>query len=138
MKDKNGFTLVEILAVIVLISLILGLGIPSVIKLSKNMNKRASKTKIELVEEAALLWGNNNKSLLRKNECDIDGSGYDCYKVSIKSLIENEYLNSEKAEEIYYLSPTDNSDISHNCVYVYKKNNRIYAKYSETDIDCNE
>ena len=138
MKDKNGFTLVEILAVIVLISLILGLGIPSVIKLSKNMNKRASKTKIELVEEAALLWGNNNKSLLRKNKCNIEGSNYDCYKVSIKSLIENEYLNSEKAEEIYYLSPTDNIDISHNCVYVYKKNNRVYAKYSETDIDCNE
>ena len=44
MKRKNGFTLTELLATIVIIALLLGLGVPGVMKVSDSMKKRAYNT----------------------------------------------------------------------------------------------
>ena len=112
--NNKGFTLVEILSVIVLISLIFGLGVAGVSKLRDNSNKRSLNTKINLIESAAQIWGNNNKTLLKNTTCEIDGETYDCYKVSVETLIEEDILDSEKIGQIAYSNP------------VYKKNNRVY------------
>ena len=138
-SSKKGFTLVEILVVIVLISLILGLGIPGIMKLSENSKKRTYKQKVSLIESAGVAWGNNNKTLLKSTTCDIDGIEYDCYKVSVERLIEDDYLNSEKNGEIAYSDPTDNTkSLIDNCVFIYKKNNRVYSKFSEKPCEIGE
>ena len=67
--NKKGFTLIEILVVIALIGLIFGLGVPGIIKLKENMNKRSLNSKIALVESSAVLWGNDNKTLLWRKWC---------------------------------------------------------------------
>jgi len=61
MKNKKGFTLIEILVVIVLVALLLGIGIPGVMKISQNMKKRSLNTKLDLVEQAAILYGQDIK-----------------------------------------------------------------------------
>ena len=127
MKFKKGFTLVEILVVIVLISLILGLGIPGIMKLNENAKKRSYNTKVDMIESAAVVWGNNNKTLLKATNCEIDSQNYDCYKISVAKLIEDEYLNSEEIGKIIYNNPETDDTLLNNCVYVYKKNNRVYA-----------
>ena len=135
--NKKGFTLVEILVVIALIGLILGLGVPGIMKLSENSKKRTYKQKVSLIESAGVAWGNNNKTLLKSTTCDIDGIEYDCYKVSVERLIEDDYLNSEKNGEIAYSDPTDNTkSLIHNCVFIYKKNNRVYSKFSDEKYEC--
>ena len=60
MKNNKGLTLVELLAVIVLISLLLGLGIPGINRIRQNMNKKALNTKTSLIEQAGVLWGQVN------------------------------------------------------------------------------
>ena len=55
--NKKGFTLVEILATIVLIGLLFGLAVPGVNRIRDNMNKKALNTKIQLIEQAGVLWG---------------------------------------------------------------------------------
>ena len=132
MINKKGFTLVEILVVIVLISLILGLGIPGIMKLNENANKRSLNSKIELIENAGVLWGNDNKALLKATNCEIDSQNYDCYQISLEKLIEEDYYPSEKNDAPYVSNPVDKTAITSNCVYVYKKNNRVYAKYINT------
>lgn len=155
MMNKKGFTLVEILSVIVLISLLLGLGIPGISRISKNMKERSYKTKVNLIEQAAVLWGQDNKTRLqetpnceiKKNENNSAGE-YNCKKITINELIDNDYLeaDSDKVKtntdvsgneynKYEYFDPRNNSDISEECVYVYKKNNRVYAYYGE-DTDC--
>lgn len=131
MKNKKGFTLVEVLAVIVLISLIFGLGAAGLSKLRENSNKRTLNTKINLIESSAQIWGNNNKVLLKNDICNIDGEEYDCYKVPVKTLIEEDILESDKIGDVVFTNPIDNSSMIDNCVYVYKKNNRVYSYYQK-------
>jgi len=130
MKNKKGFTLIEILVVIVLVALLLGIGIPGVMKISQNMKKRSLNTKLDLVEQAAILYGQDNKTLLQNDEnCKTPDGNVPCKKVSINDLIENDYLSSDNSIG-EYKNPEDDSSMLDKCVYIYKKNNRVYAFYS--------
>lgn len=133
-KNKKGLTLVELLAVIVLISLLLGLGIPGINRIRKNMQEKSLNTKTNLIEQAAVLWGQDNKTLLQAHDnCeDKDGNSVNCYKISIEELIEDDCLDSEDYNEIVYNDPYGESMLN-KCVYVYKKNNRVYAYFSTSN-----
>ena len=135
-KDKKGLTLVELLAVIVLISLLLGLGIPGINRIRQNMSKKSLNTKVKLIEQAAVLWGQDNKTMLQKDDCsDVDNENKKCYQIKIEELITEDYLESESYNEIIYTNPETNKDmIEKNCyVRVYKKNNRVYAMFDAKD-----
>lgn len=134
MKNSNGFTLVELLSVIVLIGLLIGIGIPGINKISDNMNRKSLEKKISLVESSAILWGQDNKALLQKeSNCTTDEGFYSCYKITIKELIEEDYLDSEnnKASDPVYNNPlTGENLVNASCeVFVYKKNNRVTAYF---------
>lgn len=138
--NNKGFTLVEILATIVLIALLLGLGIPGVMKISENMKKRAYNTKVDLIEQAGILWGQDNKTRLQSNpDCQIKKNNnnsegkYNCKKIKINDLIAEDYLEADADGK--FIDPIDNSDLTDKCVYVYKKNNRVYAYYGK-DTNC--
>ena len=137
--NKKGFTLVEILSVLVLIGLLLGLAIPGINKISSNMKKKSYSKKVSLVESAAELWGQDNKTLLQSSsDCEIKGGEkVSCYKITVGSLIENNYLDSDRNSG-EYISPLDNSDMKNQCVYVYKKNNRVYSYYSKNNNCLND
>lgn len=149
MLNKKGFTLVEILVVIALIGLLFGIGIPGVMKISEKMKERSYKTKVELIEQAGILWGQDNKTRLQTDKCDLDGSNpttntnnygreTKCHILSIESLIKEDYLDADKINEDnsveYY--DGDNNNIKDTCVWVYKKNNRVYAKYGKHCKGC--
>ena len=131
--NNKGFTLVEVLSVIVLIALLFGIGIPGIMKISDNMKIRSYNTKVDLLEQAGELWGQDNQTLLQTNICSIDSKNYRCYKVPIKDLINEDYLESENKSNPEFKNPKDDSSMLDNCVYIYKKNNRVYAKYSTID-----
>ena len=116
--NKKGFTLVELLSVIVLIGLLLGLAIPGINKIRNNVNKKSDKKNIELIESAAVLWGQNNKTLLQKDKCDVDNKNINCYKLNIEELKNNNYLDDEVS-------------INEGCVFVYIEDNRVYGQYDK-------
>ena len=152
MLNKKGFTLVEILVVIALIGLLFGIGIPGVMKISEKMKERSYKTKVELIEQAGILWGQDNKTRLQTDKCDLDndddtgtnGKEATCHIISINELISEDYLDadSDKINEVdekiiyEYFDPITNKNISNTCVWVYKKNNRVYAKYGKHCKGC--
>ena len=57
MKNNKGFTLVEIISVIVLLGLIIGIAVPSVMNASTNVKKKTLQTKVDNIEQAAVLYG---------------------------------------------------------------------------------
>jgi len=129
--NKKGFTLVELLAVIVLVSLLMGLGVVGVSRISKNMKEKAFKEKISLIEQAAVLYGQDNKALLQSSgTCPTDEGVFSCKSITIRELIENDYLESENINELEYKNPKDNTSMLDNKVFIYKKNNRVYANFS--------
>ena len=134
--NKKGFTLVEILAVLVLIGLLLGIAIPGINKISSNMKNKSYNKKVNLIESAAILWGQDNKTRLQANsDCKIDDDkNLSCYKIKVSELLSDNYLDSDNNSGDI-INPIDNKSLTNSCVYVYKENNRVYAKYVKNG-DC--
>ncbi len=63
---KNGFTLVELLAVIVLLAILMVIAIPNAFKMASKVKNKAYTTKIELVEKAGQEFGQANLKLIRE------------------------------------------------------------------------
>ena len=75
MKNK-GFTLVEVLAVIVVIGLLMVLTIPNIMKMSRSTKEKAYLTKIDLIETSARQYA-SNQSVLRELKASSK-----CYKLT--------------------------------------------------------
>lgn len=180
---RNGFTLVEVLAVIVVIGLILVITIPNITKISKQTKMKAYDTKVDLIEHAAVLYGLENKSLIIKGQTPqnqvsstvtivtdnkgkvtslnfnynkaynatetLNSNEYRGNYVLIKDLVEANQLNWDKENQCpnctttnktYYdnvvVNPMDNSIINGCYVYIYYKNNQVYAHF-DRDL-CNQ
>ena len=134
--NRRGFTLVELLSVLVLIGLLLGLAIPGINKISSNMKKKSYSKKVSLVLSAAELWGQDNKTLLQDDICSINEKKMSCKMVTISSLIENNYLDSDKNSG-EYINPVDNSDMKNCKIFIYIENNRVYAELDNSVENCN-
>ena len=58
---KRGFTLVELLIVIVVLGLIMGLAVPSILAVNNSIKENMLDKKIAIIEEAAILLGQDIK-----------------------------------------------------------------------------
>ncbi len=61
--NKKGFTLVELLVVIVIIGILSIIVVPSVMNINKNVNNRLYEEKTENIVSAAVLYANNHEEL---------------------------------------------------------------------------
>ncbi|HPZ23543.1 MAG TPA: prepilin-type N-terminal cleavage/methylation domain-containing protein [Bacilli bacterium] len=120
---KNGFTLIEILAVLVIIGLLLDLTIPNVLKLGNKTKEKAYETKISMIENAAITYGENSKSSLVKSTtvCTpvVDANGeitsmnvgtssattlangtYKCLRVTVDDLVDANTLSWDYKDQV--------------------------------------
>jgi prepilin-type N-terminal cleavage/methylation domain-containing protein len=65
--NKKGFTLVELLAVIVILGIILIIAVPASINISKKVKAKMYSNKIANITKSAVLWGQDNLECLQKN-----------------------------------------------------------------------
>lgn len=98
MKDKKGFTLIEVLAVIVILAVIAGLIIPNIKRYKDKGNKEYyNKLKDNIVLAVKDYYSNHPEELPRGQ---IVGDGNDRVKISatelnVNDLISNNYLTNE-------------------------------------------
>ncbi len=85
-KEKKGFTLTELLVVIVIIAVVAAIAVPSIILINKNINKRLYDNKVEMIEAAAKVYATDNP--------DIFGEQL-TVKIYVGELINNDYLDPE-------------------------------------------
>ena len=127
MSNKSGFTLVEILAVIIILGLLMTIAIPSVNKVSTQVKQKMLNTKAKLAEENLLLWASDNK------KCFI-GSGSNCLTMTCSGTATRTcnvtYGNMAAYGLIDYdegtnvINPVDKSSIN---------NKKITIKYNTTN-----
>ena len=117
---KEGFTLVELLAVIVILAVLLLLVTPSLFNSAKASREKSFKTKIGLIETSAIMYGQDNyRTIINGVNENKPGyaltDGFNTQTLEVRDLIP-EYLTKDIEEgqtlngKIYYIQdPRDNS-----------------------------
>ena len=132
MKNK-GFTLVEILAVIVILGLLVTFAVPNIIKTAKKSKDNMFENKVGMIEKAAELY-------IEDNHDSVESGAVKTIKVS--DLLEYNYLKKEKKdceigtdciEDIRDGSSMDNKKI---CLCVIDK--RPKAVFIDNSNACND
>ncbi len=128
MKNKKGFTLVELLAVIVILGLIAVIAIPNSMQVSDSVKKNLYCEKVDLLLSDAKRFGNDHLGVLRQ------AGAQNCYiSVTVDYLIGKGVIKKEQETTPYITNPYDNSAMDGVEIGIYYHNKRAYAFYVETN-----
>ncbi len=120
MKREQGFTLVELIAVIVVLAVLTIIVVPIVIKQVTSSKNNLYLKQVDLIEKASQSWGNENGNLL-------PGTAEEFVYLSIDELNEGGYIDRDNVKD-----PRDGSRMNGCVVISYSElyHQNIY-KYKE-------
>lgn len=95
-KNNKGFTLVELLVVLVILTVIMAIAIPSITSTLERSKEKEKNSKIKLIESAAEIYVDKNK-----NNFPSDG------KVLVQTLVKNGELTSEEVKDPFTNAPIE-------------------------------
>ncbi|UOQ86162.1 prepilin-type N-terminal cleavage/methylation domain-containing protein [Gracilibacillus salinarum] len=96
-KEEKGFTLVELLAVIVILAIIVAIAVPAVGNIIDRAEEGANEAEAELVENAARLAFLAAES--GGDEADWVYDGGDSVNITVDELRTNNYLDVEEEDQ---------------------------------------
>lgn len=149
--NRKGFTLVELLAVIVLMAILLTVAVPAITKVGKSLKTESFCSKIQIIEAAASEYANDyftGKENSGSNKVGLDN-------ISLMDLVNMGYLKSDvnigtdnkgnpttcnlyKADSKCILDPRDSKSMDYETVRIWSANNKLYATYRYKESDINK
>ena len=140
--NKKGFTLTELMAVIVIIAIIILIAVPSIMAINKNMNKRVYEKKKETIITAAEIYANNNPNIF---------DNASMVKVFVRDLIALNYLsydvknndnncinNAINGNNGCMLNPVNKESMNNDYVILIKKSVGVEVEYYESGTNIND
>ena len=140
MKNKKGFTFVELLVVIALLSIVLILTISQVQRVNNNSKIKLCKNKLSLIEESLNLYLDNNRDLFSNSGiCDEEPVSNICY-TSVFKIAEQGIIDYDKDKNI--INPVNNKILNdYKVKIIYDSGNDKFSseiqKENETVSDKN-
>lgn len=135
--NKKGFTFIELLAVLILISIVILIAVPSIKYADKKLHEKSYKTKSELILNAAKEYGDDYKEIILYSSYGTvytdpsSGSTYPSVTITIRDLLNNGYVTKDNdIKENDILDPRNDTSMLDKSITVYIKNNRAYAVYN--------
>lgn len=129
---KKGFTLIEVLAVIVILSIVIGMALYSSNRVKNSSLEELLQSKINNLESAAIMYGQDNQEELNES-CTILEVDYSaCMTVTVNDLIDASYYKSTEIDsegKVTLINNVTNESMLDDKLTIYRKNNRIYALY---------
>lgn len=137
--DNKGFTLVELIATIVLLALVMGIGSYSITKVIENSKKKDYELLIENINNAAEDYyieceygGTASSSLV----CD-NSSGY--YSVSLGLLVKYGFLTGnakDSSDEYTLVNPNDDKNIAGCAIKINYNSGKVLVEASNPTGSC--
>ena len=130
MKKNKGFTLIELLAVIAILALLITIAVPSVIALSKRIKWNMFCTKVENIESAAKIYGNDNLDIFGN-----DGKVKNGNNPTVATLINNNVYKKEKngcsvgTSNPCVTDPRNGNSLDNKTIVLEKRDKQIIATY---------
>ena len=140
MKNNKGFTFVELLVVIALLSIVLILTISQVQRINNNSKIKLCKNKLSLIEESLNLYLDNNRDLFSNSGlCEEEPVSNICY-TSVLKIAEQGIIDYDKNKNI--INPVNNKILNdYKVKIIYDSGNDKFSseiqKENETVIDKN-
>ena len=143
-ERKNGFTIVELLAVIVLLAIVTVMGFVGVRTLLKSGKKQTLKTKTELLLKNAVTFADETSAGFNGCYCKINNKWTDCRIITVQDLIDQgSYTTTEKCEnnsdcimnDLYDFRNDDDVDfkkesLNDESIVLYRRNNQYVAEFA--------
>ena len=135
MKNKRGFTLIELLAVIVILAIVIAVAVPSTMSISNNIKENLYCSKIDFIENAAKLYGEDRRDSFT-SRYTINGASYYGKKIQVKDLVTTNYLKKDNSTSPFIEDPRNkNASLDNLYITIYIKNDRIYVYFNDTTIN---
>lgn len=132
MKNKKGFTLMELLCVIAILAVITTMASVSVINLSNASKENLYCAKLELIESAAKTYATGY--LYELNHSNTYYEGYKSLTITVNDLVESGTLSPDKDDNV--LSPMNNEAMNNMLIILYLKNNQVYVHIEDNNNVC--
>lgn len=121
MKNKNGFTLVELCISIVLLLLIALFVMPRLIHLGDSSKEKLYNSKVDLALSAAYRYGSDN----------IDKLGSECTNITIGALINLDYLDGDDKNGFNLENPITSESMNNMAICITYTNNEVRTQIIE-------
>lgn len=122
--NNKGFTLVELLAVLVILIAIMSIAIPSISSSLERSKVKQNEARIKNIKSAAELYVTDNKNTIY-NKLNSQDS---CY-IDLNTLTTNGYLSSDEIQD------ADGNDFTGNIIFT-KPNEIQYTTDTTTASEC--
>ncbi len=118
--NNKGFTLVELLAVLVILVAIMSIAIPSISSSLERSKSRQEESKKRILESAAELYVTDHRNNINKDTCTI----------KLETLLDENYIDKDAAEG------PNGEDLKDNCVkYKKEANGKITYEYNASNCE---
>ena len=119
MKNKKGFTLVELMAVIVVLAIVIAIAVPTYGKIKRSIDRKNYENKVSLIKVAATKFAEDTNITA----------------TFVKELIEQGYLQADDEEGHIYGIDKDYNKIILDCYVVLseRKDGLFYSDFIEKD-----
>ncbi|MDD4705873.1 MAG: type II secretion system protein [Bacilli bacterium] len=115
--ENKGFTLVEILAVITIMSMLVVIAIPATQSIARKANEKMYNSKIDIAIQSAKLWAIDNIDCFKKPvcekiisaECKVIKANVECYSIILDTLVNEGYYDYDDEVNERIIDPRNKS-----------------------------
>ena len=138
---NDGFTIVEILVVIVIIGILALIIIPSSFAFNNTSGEKLLNTKLNIVASTAILWAQDNKECFTVYECETlsyiaNEPSVTIVTISLNTLANAGYLEFDEGSKI--VNPAQKSTCINNYLLkvTYNKKTRVFSAVPNLSADA--